>query len=588
MTRLRLGLLLAAGLALGVITYRIQIDNLGAGTSPAKAGAIVTGAWLFLVAGLVAWTRRPANRFGLLMTAAGFALLLRQLRYSHDPFLFTAFFLVGELSYWAVAQAVFSYPFGRIIGRAERALIAIGYSVTFLFSLAIVMVYDGSRQLRFFDPTPRKSLLLVAHDGALALSLQKAFVVVVWGVLASLVVVLLVRRIVRATPRARRTLAPVLFAVAAITVALRAIFESVFTYIERPSEILYDYLFWWQIGAFIALPLILLVGFLRARLARANVGDLVVELERTPPDGLRAVLARGLDDPTLEVAFWLPGRRAYVDVAGREVQLPDGDADRSVTTLDHDGEPVAALIHDSWLLEEPKLVEAAAAAARLALENARLQADVRTQLAEVQESRRRIVAAGDERARQIERDLHDGAQQRLVALALELRIAQRELGTGLDSEIERLLDDAVGKLQVAVDELRELARGVHPAVLTEEGLAGALESLASRTPIPVSLLCVPEERLAPEIEAAAYYVVCEAIANAVKHSHATGVRVSAERTNGRLVVAVEDDGVGGADESAGSGLRGLLDRVEAHGGTLRVESPSGEGTRVIGELPCAS
>jgi signal transduction histidine kinase len=587
-TKPRLFVLLAAGLALGVITYRVQIDNLGAGTSPAKAGAIVTGALLFVVTGLVAWTRRPANRFGLLLTVAGFALLLRQLRYSHDAFLFTVFFLVGELSYWAVAQAVFSYPFGRIIGRAERALIWIGYSVTFLFSLAILMVYDGSKNLRFFDPTPRRSLLLVAHDGDLAVALQQAFVVVVWGVLAALVVALLVRKLVRATPRARRTLAPLLFAIAAIAVGLRAIFESVFTYIERPSAILYDYLFWWQISAFIALPVALLVGFLRARLARANVGDLVVELERTPPDRLREVLARRLDDPTLELAFWLPARGAYVDVAGRQVQLPDDGSERSVTALDQDGEPVAALIHDSWLLEEPKLVEAAAAAARLALENARLQADVRAQLAKVQDSRRRILTAGDERAQKIERDLHDGAQQRLVALALDLRIAQRQLGKELDPEVERLLEGAVGELQVAVDELRELARGVHPAVLTEEGLAGALESLALRTPIPVRLLAVPGERLSPEIEAAAYFVACEAVTNAVKHSQAASVRVSAHRTNGRLVVSIEDDGIGGADEAAGSGLRGLVDRVEAHGGTLSIDSRPGQGTRVIGELPCAS
>jgi signal transduction histidine kinase len=361
----------------------------------------------------------------------------------------------------------------------------------------------------------------------------------------------------------------------------------VFTFIPRPSAVLYSYLFWWQISAFIALPVALFAGLLRAQLARASVGDLVVELERTPPHGLRDALARALDDPTLEVVFWLPERRSFVDAAGREVALPSGRADRSVTPLEHDGEPVAALVHDSSLLEEPKLIAATAAAARLALENARLQANVRAQLAAVQESRRRIVAAGDERARRIERDLHDGAQQRLVALALELRIAQRQLGKELDPDVERLLGGAVDELQVAVNELRELARGVHPALLTEEGLAGALESLASRTPIPVRLDSVPEERLAPEIEAAAYFVVCEAIANAVKHSQATGVRVSAQRTNGRLVVAVEDDGVGGANEADGSGLRGLVDRVEAHGGTLSVESPPGKGTRVIGELPCA-
>jgi signal transduction histidine kinase len=594
-TKLRLLLLLLVAAVLAVIAYRVQIHNLrvmvhgrGPFTTPARATAIVTGGLLFVAAGLIAWMRRPGNRLGPLMTAAGFALLVRQLRYSHDPFLFTAFFAVGELSYWVVAQAIFSYPSGRITDPLERALIRIGYTATFLFSVAILLVYDGdpSKPLRFFEPRPRKSLLRVAGDGDLAIALQKAFVVVVWGVLAAAAIALLIRKLVRASSRARRMLAPLLLA--AITVALRAVFESVFTFIPRPSAILYDYLFWWQISAFIALPVALLAGFLRARLARANVGDLLLELERTSSHGLRDALARALDDPSLEVAFWLPERRVFVDAAGQEVEVPQNGGARSVTRLEHDGEPVAALVHDPSLLDDPKLIQAAGAAARLALENARLQADVRAQLAKVQESRRRIVTAGDERARQIERDLHDGAQQRLVALALELRIAQRQLGNELDSDVERLLEGAVGALQVAVDELRELARGVHPAILTEEGLAGALESLATRTPLPVRLLAVPGERLPAEIEAAAYFVVCEAVTNAVKHSQATSVRVSAQRTNGRLIVAVEDDGVGGANEAAGSGLRGLVDRVEAHGGTLRIESQPGKGTRVIGELPCGS
>jgi signal transduction histidine kinase len=592
MTRMRLAVLGAGAAALAVVAYRVQMHNLhitveghGPFTTPARSAAIVVGGSLFVLAGLVAWGRRPGNALGPLMTAAGFALLLRQLRYSHDPFLFTTFFLGGELSYWVVAQAVFAYPSGRITDRFEKALIWVGYAVSFLFCLVILLLYDGSQRLHFYDPLPRKSLLLVAHEGAAAVDVQEAFIVVVWGVLAVVAVALLIRKFVRAAPRSRRVLLPLM--AGAVTIALRALFECLFTFVQRPSAILYDYVFWWQISAFMALPVALLAAFLGARLARANVGDLVLELERTPAQDIRDALARALHDPTLDIAFWLPERRVFVDAAGQEVELPYADNARGVTRLEHDGDPVAALIHDPSLLYEPKLIDAAGAAAMLALENARLQADVRSQLAEVQESRRRIVTAGDERARKIERDLHDGAQQRLVALALELRIAQRQLGKELDPGVERLLEGAVGELQVAVDELRELARGVHPAVLSEEGLAGAIESLATRTPIPIRVSSVPEGRLPDEIEAAAYFVVCEAIANAVKHSQATSVSVSAARTNGRLVVAVEDDGVGGADE-AGSGLRGLVDRVEAHGGTLRIDSPPGRGTRVVGELPCGS
>ena len=260
-----------------------------------------------------------------------------------------------------------------------------------------------------------------------------------------------------------------------------------------------------------------------------------------------------------------------------------------MTTLEEgDGEPLAALVHDPSLRDNPELIEAVGAAARLALENARLQAELKAQLTRVQQSRVRIVAAGDEQRRRIERDLHDGAQQRLVALALELRAAQMRLGTRLDPDTETVLEAAVGELQQAVTELRELAAGVHPAVLTEDGLEAALESLAHRTPVPVAVTTTLAGRPPPEIEAAAYFVACEALANAVKHAAASSVTISAVSRNGSLVIEVSDDGVGGADMARGTGLRGLADRVEAHGGSLRVVSAPGQGTRVVGELPCGS
>ena len=572
-----------AGITLGVVAYEVQVDNLGSATSPAHAWAIVIGAWLFLVAGIVAWNRRPANRLGPLMAAAGLALLLRQLRYSHEELLFTTFFVVGELAYWVVAMAVFAYPSGRVVDRAERALIKIGFAVTFVFTVAILLVYEGTERLRFFD-APRESLLVFAGNDDLAIAIQKAFVAVVWGVLALVAIALLIRRLVRATPRARRILAPLLLA--AIAVALRAVFESVFTFVERPSAVLYEYLFWWQIGAFIALPLALLAGLLRARLARASVGDLVLELERTQPHGIRDALARALDDPTLQVFFWLPERNGFVDATGQSVELPS-NGNRAVTRLEHEGEPLAALVHDPSLLEEPKLIQAAGAAARLALENARLHAETRAQLEQVRESRVRIVTTADEERRRIERDIHDGAQQRLVALALQLRLAQRRLRDGSDTEVERLLAATVDELQFAVDELRELARGVHPAILTEDGLAAALESLINRTPFPIELEA-DQERLPAQIEATAYFVACEALANVVKHAQASSAKVSARRRDGLLVIKVEDDGVGGAGMNGGSGLRGLADRVEALGGRFRIENRHEGGTRIVAEIPCAS
>jgi signal transduction histidine kinase len=576
----RIPLALAA-LALGVIAYRVQVDDLFSPSS--RALAIVAVAWAFFAAGLVAWSRRPANRLGPLMLAAAFALLLRQLRYDHDPLVFTVFFALGDVSYALVGHSVLAYPTGRLTDRAERALVKAGYAATLVFPLATLLFYDASRPLLFFDPTPRESLLVVAGDADVVEFLQKSFVVVLYGVLASLFIALIVRRLIRATPRARRMLAPLMFG--GVAVALRAVFESVFTFIDRPFA--YDYLFWWQIAAFFALPLALLAGLLQARLARASVGDLILALERTPPQGIRDALARSLGDPTLAVAFWLPERREFVDAVGMPVELPNNDTRRVVTRLEHEGEPLAAFVHDASLLEDPQLMEAAGAAARLALENARLHADLRAQLTMVQESRVRIVSATDEERRRIERDLHDGAQQRLVALALQLRNAQRQLDRSADPEVDGLLTATIGELQVAVIELRELARGVHPAILTEEGLAAALESLTSRMPLPVSL-DASEERLPPQVEATAYFLVCEALANVVKHASASKATVGARHRSGVLIIEVEDDGIGGASANNGSGLRGLADRVEALGGRLRVESPAGSGTRIVGEIPCAS
>jgi signal transduction histidine kinase len=576
----RVALALAA-LILGAIAYRIQVDDLFSPSN--RALAIVAVAWAFFAAGLVAWSRRPDNRLGPLMLAAAFALLLRQLRYDHDPLVFTIFFVLGELSYALVGHAVLAYPTGRVTDRAERALVRAGYLAVLVFPLATLLFYDASRPLLFFDPTPRESLLLVAGEADVVEFLQKSFVVVLYGVLASLFIALIVRRLIRATSRARRTLAPLMLG--GVAVALRAVFESVFTFIDRPFA--YDYLFWWQIAAFIALPLALLAGLLQARLARAGVGDLILALERTPPQGIRDALARSLGDPTLTVAFWLRERREFVDAAGVPVELPGDDGRRVVTRLEHEGEPLAAFVHDASLLEDPELLEAAGAAARLALENARLHADLQAQLTMVQESRLRIVSATDEERRRIERDLHDGAQQRLVALALQLRGAQRQLDDRADPEVDRLLTATIGELQVAVNELRELARGVHPAILTEEGLAAALESLTSRMPFPVAL-DASEGRLPPQVEATAYFVVCEALANVVKHARASKATVAARHRNGVLVVEVEDDGIGGARADNGSGLSGLADRVEALGGRLRVESPAGSGTRIVGEIPCAS
>jgi signal transduction histidine kinase len=574
----------AAAVALGAYAYHVQVNDLH--SPPDRARAIVAVGWAFVVAGLVAWLRRPANRLWTLLLAAGFALLLRQLRYSFDAWLFTVFFALGELPYALVPHSVLAYPTGRVVDRADRALVKVGYACLLVVPFLILLFYDGSRPLLTYnarDSRPHDSLLLVYGSADTVEVLQKALVVFYYGALATLFIFFIARRLWRATPRSRRILAPLLLA--AVAVALRGVFECVRTFVNQPVAV--NYLFWWQITAFFALPLALLFGLLRARLARAGVGDLVLELEHARPQEIRDALARTLRDPSLEVAFWLPESRTYADADGRPVQLPR-DRVRAVTRLEHDGEPLAAIVHDPSLLEEPRLVKAAGAAARLALENAQLQADMRAQLAQVQDSRVRIVTAADEERRRIERDLHDGAQQRLAALALQLRTAQRRLDSqGSDPAVEALLESAVAELQAANEELRELVRGVYPAILTEEGLAAALESLALRNPFPVEL-DVLDGRFPPQVEATAYFVACEGLANVAKHARASSASISIARRDGMLAVEIADDGVGGARPLDRSGLSGLADRVEALGGRLRVQSPSGAGTRVVAEIPCAS
>ena len=340
--------------------------------------------------------------------------------------------------------------------------------------------------------------------------------------------------------------------------------------------------------ALVLWPLAFLAGLARTRLDRSAVGDLAVQLsEALPPGRLEQVLARALHDPTLQLAYWLPDRDAFVDAEGRPVELPATGGDRAVTILRHDGAPVAAMLHDAALDDDPALVRAVAATARMTIENERLQAAVRAQLEEVRASRARIVEFGDAERRRVERNLHDGAQQRLVNISLALGIARSQVGATSEQEMAVALDDAAAELRLALGELRELARGIHPVILSEAGLGPALVSLAERSPIPVTVADVPPERLPSRVEETAYYVASEALANAAKHAHATTVSISVRRLEGELLVEVDDDGVGGADPD-GSGLRGLADRVAALDGHLRVHSPDGKGTRITAELPCGS
>ncbi|WP_067540682.1 sensor histidine kinase [Nocardia crassostreae] len=317
-------------------------------------------------------------------------------------------------------------------------------------------------------------------------------------------------------------------------------------------------------------------------MARAAVGTAIVEIGAAPLTGeFLAALRRAVRDPTLELWIYEPESGSYLDPRGEHRQLDGIGAAMAATALERDGKPIGALVHDA-ATDDPGLLAAVRATAALALQHERLNIDLRDQLDEVRRSRERIVTAADTERRRIERNLHDGAQQRLVLAAILLRRAHR----AEDIETQRtLLTDSAVALGTAIAELRELAWGVYPPVLTERGLAAALQSLAERTPLPVRISGTLAERLPAAVEAAAYFLVAEAIANTIKHAGASEAEVRLEHDGESLRIAVADNGCGGATGTPGGGLDGLADRVTALGGSLTVASPAGGGTRLTATIP---
>jgi signal transduction histidine kinase len=348
----------------------------------------------------------------------------------------------------------------------------------------------------------------------------------------------------------------------------------------------------WALGPGIALALCVL-AFAAAVVSIAvqdgiarplrGLAQALLRSERAGEGPVREMLAERLGDRSLNIAYWLPDRGIWVDDRGRVVDLPASGSGRAWTAVEREGNRVAAIVHDAELDATPELVHAAASAAALAIDNERLKADLRARLEELRHSRRRIVEAADDARRQIERDLHDGAQQQLVSLALDLRLLRARLKH--EPELADTVEELADKLAAALAELRELARGIHPAVLSDHGLGPAIHVLVERAPITVECDLAFEGRLPAPIEAAAYFVVAEGLTNVVKYANATKAEVSVHRRPGAVDVVVTDDGIGGARIDAGSGLRGLSDRLAALEGELTVTSPMGEGTRLAARIP---
>jgi signal transduction histidine kinase len=567
---LRLALLPVA-LVLGGFSLAVAHDEPAfsfAGSSTGGSVAFLGAGGALVGCGLVFWGRHRGNAVGPLLVAAGFAWFLAEW---DSPGVGSApVFTVGLVFYASsapfAAWAVLAYPTGRLASRLERVGVGLALAgAVLVLGLLPALVYDPAT---FGCSRCADNLLLVADEpgrfddlGRLGIRFGLA-----WSLL---LIAVAAWRAVRSSRTRQRVVVPVVLAGCAYLGLVAAAFA---TSLERAfvgSGDLERRLWLGQAVALTALAAAVGWSLFRSRRTRSSLARLVVELGESPPPGrLREGIAETLADPALEIAYSI-GDGRYVDARGRPVDLARGD-DRAATPLVRDGRTVALLLHRSDLLDNPELIEEVASAARLALENERLQAEARAQLEDLRLSRTRIIEAGDAERRRLERDLHDGAQQRLVGLSLALRLLRSQLGTDGD-ELAVRLDTAGGEIRRAIVELRDVAHGIHPAVLTDEGLAAALEALAEEA--DVRLAALPQERFPAAVETAAYILVAEA----AKRGAAAA---SVERRDRVLVVEI-------TTEAEPETLVELQDRIGALDGRLAVERAPSGGVRLHAEIPCA-
>jgi signal transduction histidine kinase len=524
---------------------------------------------------LAVWEAKPRNPVGPLLFVWAAWFVLSPVRYAHIPWVVGVSWIVDGVVIVCFGWAMLAYPSGRLPGVLERSLVVFAFlSITVLHGLQLLWAPIGDlfggdlsgcqvgclSQPPFLGSDPPIAHQLHAIGNGLAVVLGIFFAGLVG------------RRLARASARERRILLPI--GIVAVLTVTRAVAESFF-----PSHAggawdapdIVDHV------TTLAVAVAFLLGTYASRVDRAHVADLLARLGGAKPGQLQPMLAQVLRDPDLTLLLG-PDHQPVPAMGTHQVSTP---------ICGESGQMLALLCHDRSVLDDRRLLSSVMAATRLALENADLQARLSVQLDEVRESRARLVQASDTERRRLERNLHDGAQQRLLALGLALQLAQ-QASTANDVELEHLLKEAQAELGAAMEDLRELARGINPAVLTDRGLAPAVHTLANRCLVPVEVRSLPAQRLAAEVEITAYYVISEALQNAAKHSQADTVFVCVDATSGRLRIEVSDDGIGGASVCPDGGLGGLVDRVEAVHGHLALNSPIGRGTRLVVELPCGS
>jgi signal transduction histidine kinase len=518
---------------------------------PWVAGLFVAGAWAFAGAGAIAWLRRPGSLMGLLMTGASFVWLAAGLYNTTIPTLEAVGLIFATTVIAVVIHLLLAFPSGRLRTRAARWTVVAAYVVSLVGQVPLYL-FAPAGPLSVAD---RPDLVTAGHW------VQRGL-----GVLIVLETGWLLWRRLRAlAPAQQRVLAPLsiygIFAVLFIPVT-SALGDVIGDPLTQAAV---------QLGIMILVPIAFLVAASRGGFARTGeVDDLGARLGDGGRVELAELLRATLGDRSVRLLFRVPGERGWVNSAGVSAIPPAASGRRGVAPVELAGETIGAIVYDPTLLTRPDEVEDAARIVALALDRERLAVELRA-------SRIRIVEAGDAERRRIARDLHDGLQSRLVLLAVQAGVAR-----GSTAELRE-------GIETAIDELRDLVHGVMPAELTERGLPAAVQGLADRMPIATVVeISGFEERPAPAVESTAFFVTAEAMVNAVKHAHARELIVTLARVDERLLIAVRDDGIGGATTAAGGGIRSMTDRVEALGGSLRIKSAVGAGTLIEVELPCAS
>jgi signal transduction histidine kinase len=579
------GAVVAVGAALLLGTSSHLVDPVGYGLQVAVMIVGTVGAALYWL------LRRPGDRLGIALLAQAVAITTIALQGASNPLLHSLGVLADMPVFILGYYVVFAYPDGRLAGRLEQLVLA-GFGFYFLTAFVPWFFFSpivaGGAPLAGCNADCPTNALMIADRPTVAESFgtDTSYLVIV---LASATLAVLIYRLATATRPRKRALLPVYVPAVMLTVPV-LIFHGVVTqHLDLEPGTISD-VGWFLTAGRMLLPYGFLVAIVLSAFFAASALKTIVSRLADRPDApeLRRILADALDEPALELAVPVDRAGTFVDSSGKRV-VPAPAAGRTLTPVNRNGDTVAVIMHDSALNTDPELVGVAGQALLLALDNGRLEDELRVTTEELRASRARIVAAGDAERRKIERDLHDGAQQHLVALRVKVGLAG-ELAEG-DPQAAARLADLGTELEEILQELRDLAQGLYPPVLRQFGLREALASVARRSTPPPTIEAAGIGRYSENIESAVYFCCVEGLQNVGKHAGPSArawIRLWERRDE--ICFEIEDDGVGydaDAVRSSGNGLANLSDRVAALGGTLIVESARGRGTTVRGTIPVA-